>query len=258
VLASAGAAFPPPIEFLSGFVPRVPEDRQALGWTVALVGGVGGTLTIICYSYWMREAGRDKPEDLKTCRIDLAVGYSMTALFGLGMIVLAAGVAEGGALTGRGASVIVQVAERVGEATHPFMRWAFLIGAFGAVFSSVLGVWQAVPYVFADWWGMRPGRGGRDAPIEKVSTTSPLYRGSLVALATLPCTLLFVDFKTAQKLYALIGAAFIPLLAVALILLMNRRAWVGQALANRWGTNIALGVALSVCILAAVWSMLGL
>lgn len=262
VLASAGAAFPPPIEFLSGFVPRVPQDREALGWTIALVGGVGGTLTIICYSYWMREAGREKPEDLKACRIDLAVGYSMTALFGLGMIVLAAGVAEGGALTGGGASVIVQVAERVGAATHPALskvwRWAFLIGAFGAVFSSVLGVWQAVPYVFADWWAMRPGRADRVAPITRVCTTVPLYRGYLVALATLPCLLLFVDFRTAQKLYALIGAAFIPLLALALLVLMNRRAWVGKALANRWGANIALGLAIAVCVLAAAWSMLGL
>jgi Mn2+/Fe2+ NRAMP family transporter len=258
VLASAGAAFPPPLAFLAGFVPRVPEDRQALGWTVALVGGVGGTLTIICYSYWMREAGRDKPGDLKACRIDLAVGYAMTALFGLGMIVLAAGVAEGGALTGRGASVIVQVAERVGAATHPAMRWAFLIGAFGAVFSSVLGVWQAVPYVFADWWGMRPGRRSGDAPIEAVSTTSPLYRGYLIALATLPCLLLFVDFRTAQKLYALVGAAFIPLLALALLVLMNRRAWVGPALANRWGANAALALAIAVCAVAAVWSMMGL
>ena len=52
---------------------------------------------------------------------------------------------------------------------------------------------------------MRPGRRSGDAPIESVSTTSPLYRGYLIALATLPCLLLFVDFRTAQKLYALIG-----------------------------------------------------
>ena len=259
VLVSAGAAFPPPLEFFAGFVPRVPQDREALGWTIALVGGVGGTLTIICYGYWMREAGRDKPGDLRTCRIDLGVGYFMTALFGLGMIVLAAGVAQGAALTGGGASVIVQVAERVGDATHPALskvwRWAFLVGAFGAVFSSVLGVWQAVPYVFADWWAMRPGRAKRGKPIEAVSTTTPLYRGYLVALATLPCALLFVDFRTAQKLYALVGAAFIPLLALALLVLMNRRAWVGAGLANRWGANTALALAIAVCALAAWWAI---
>ena len=255
VLSSAAAAFPEPLDFASGFVPRVPEDRKALGWTIALVGGVGGTLTIICYSYWMREAGRDKPSDLKTCRVDLAVGYSMTALFGVGMIVLAAGVARGEALAGGSASIIVQVAERVGEATHPLMRWAFLLGAFGAVFSSVLGVWQAVPYVFADWWGMRPGRTQEAALVARVSTTSPLYRGYLIALATVPCVLLFLEFKTVQQLYAIVGAGFIPLLAVALVLLMNRRSWVGRTLANGWWANIALGAALLVCAVAAWWSI---
>ncbi|MEQ8318379.1 MAG: Nramp family divalent metal transporter [Phycisphaerales bacterium] len=252
VVASAAMTKPSLLELASGFVPRVPPDAEALGWTIALVGGVGGTLTIICYGYWMREAGRGRPEDLATCRIDLAVGYSITALFGVGMIVLAAGVAGSGELEGRGASVIVQVADRIGASTNSAlsqaMRWAFLVGAFGAVFSSVLGVWQAVPYVFADWWAMRPGANAKTAP---VSTTSLPYRGFLVALATLPCALLFVRFETAQKLYAIVGAAFIPLLALALLLLMNRRDWVGRTLANRWWANVALVVALAVCVVAA-------
>jgi len=34
----------------------------------------------------------------------------------------------------------------------PAARWAFLVGAWGAVFSSLLGVWQSVPYLFADCW----------------------------------------------------------------------------------------------------------
>ena len=249
VVGSAAMTTPSLPELANGFVPRLPEDAQALGWTIALVGGVGGTLTIICYGYWMREAGRGKPEDLATCRLDLAVGYSMTALFGVGMIVLAAGVAGSGELEGGGASVIVQVAERIGASTNSAMRWAFLVGAFGAVFSSVLGVWQAVPYVFADWWAMRPGTKAKSIP---VSTTSLPYRGFLVALATLPCALLFIRFETAQKLYAIVGAAFIPLLALALLLLMNRRDWVGRALANRWWANVVLVLALAICV-AAAW-----
>lgn len=257
VVASAAMTAPALLEVAGGFVPRPPEGEQALGWTIALIGGVGGTLTIICYNYWMREAGREGPGDLKVCRIDLAVGYAMTALFGVGMIVLAAGVAGGGELEGRGASIIVQVADRIGASTHPALshawRWAFLVGAFGAVFSSVLGVWQAVPSVFADWWAMRPGSRKR-AP---VSTNSLPYRGFLVALATLPMVLLVVRFETAQKVYAIVGAAFIPLLAVALLLLMNRRAWVGRMLANRWWANAALVLALAVCALAAWQSIAG-
>ncbi|MEO1277524.1 MAG: Nramp family divalent metal transporter [Planctomycetota bacterium] len=253
VLASAAASMPAPLEVLNGFIPRVPTDQQALGWTIALIGGVGGTLTIICYSYWMREAGRGKPEDLKTCRIDLAVGYSITAIFGLAMIVLAAGVAGDGVLEGRGSSIIVQVSIYIAIETHPAMRWAFLAGSFGAVFSSVLGVWQAVPYVFADWWRMRPGSSKAGRPMTAVSTTSLAYRGYLVALATLPCGLLFIQFATIQKLYTIIGACFIPLLAITLLLLMNRRSWIGSSLANRWASNIALTLAIAVSVVAAYW-----
>ncbi|UYV12563.1 MAG: Nramp family divalent metal transporter [Phycisphaera sp.] len=250
VLVSAIVATPDPAGVVGGLVPRLPEDPEAFGWVIALVGGVGGTLTIICYNYWMREAGRGGVEDLKTCRIDLGVGYAMTALFGIGMVVLAADITSAGEFEKANASVVVRIADRIGDRTHPVMRWAFLIGAFGAVFSSVLGVWQAVPYVFADWWAMR-----RKRERVEISTTSRAYRGYLVALAVVPCGLLFVDFRTAQKLYGVVGAGFIPLLAIALVPLMNRRAWIGRELANRWWSNLALGVALLVCVAAAWWSI---
>ena len=53
-----------------------------------ILGGVGGTLTIICYGYWIREEGRLGLQDLKICRIDLASGYLMTGFFAIGMVVI--------------------------------------------------------------------------------------------------------------------------------------------------------------------------
>ena len=55
---------------------------------LVLGGGVGGTLTVICYGYWLRETGRDGPHDLPLARVDLAVGYGATALFGMAMVVI--------------------------------------------------------------------------------------------------------------------------------------------------------------------------
>jgi hypothetical protein len=51
------------------------------------MGGVGGTVTVLCYGYWIREENRQGAEDLRVCRIDLAVGYLMTALFGMAMVI---------------------------------------------------------------------------------------------------------------------------------------------------------------------------
>ena len=41
------------------FLPTIPElSDGGLAWTIALIGGVGGTVTVLCYGYWIREKGR--------------------------------------------------------------------------------------------------------------------------------------------------------------------------------------------------------
>jgi Mn2+/Fe2+ NRAMP family transporter len=76
VVATAVALTPSWTEVGRGLVlPTIPETTEGIEWTVALMGGVGGTLTVLCYGYWIREEGRQGPEDLWTCRIDLAAGY---------------------------------------------------------------------------------------------------------------------------------------------------------------------------------------
>ena len=116
------------------------------------MGGVGGTVTILCYGYWIREEGRESVQALGACRIDLAVAYAMTGLFGLAMVVIGS---ELPPAPGKGVALIANLADvlrmQLG-AMGPAARWAFLIGAWAAVFSSLLGVWQSVPYLYADLW----------------------------------------------------------------------------------------------------------
>ncbi len=219
---------------------------NGVGWTIALIGGVGGTVTVLCYGYWIREEGRDHPDDLRTCRLDLAVGYATTAVFGIAMVVIGSTVVVGG----RGAKLIVTLAERLEDSTGPTGRWVFLIGAFGAIFSSLLGVWQAVPYLFADLWRLlRPAPedgegegepGAHPTPKDVVDTRGAAYRGYLIAIATIPIAGLFVGFARVQKVYAIVGALFLPLLAIGLLLLNGRSAWVGARFRNRWPSVIAL------------------
>ena len=216
-------------------LPTVPDlDGGGLPWTVALMGGVGGTVTVLCYGYWIREEGRFGGEDLPGCRIDLAVGYVMTALFGLAMVVIGSTIqVEGG-----GATLVIRLADRLVETLGPLGKWAFLLGAFGAVFSSLLGVWQSVPYLFADLIGMRAGEPpSRDRVID---TRSKTYLCYLYGLATLPAIGLWVGFARMQKLYAIVGALFMPMLALALLLLNGRARWVGERHRNRPVTSLIL------------------
>ena len=113
----------------------------------------------------------------KICRIDLAVGYSMTILFGIAMVIIGSTIE----IKGQGAGLLTTLSDRLQEPLGIVGRWLFLIGAFSAVFSSLLGVWQAVPYLFADIWSLFVKRTyyASSRPLTK----SLPYRGYLLAMA---------------------------------------------------------------------------
>ncbi|HSP79787.1 MAG TPA: Nramp family divalent metal transporter, partial [Myxococcaceae bacterium] len=214
-------------------VPTLPEGST--GWVLGLLGGVGGTVTLLVYGYWIREKERAGDEGLRLCRVDLGVGYVMTALFGLAMVLIGSRLE----LEGSGVRVAPLLARQLGELLGPPGRWLFLAGFWGAVFSSLLGVWQSVPYLFADFLRLRRGRGERE-PSGAELRRSRAYRLYLVALAVVPLPMLWVSVKQAQLAYAVLGSLFMPLLALTLLLMNNRREWVGERFRNGWVTNALL------------------
>jgi Mn2+/Fe2+ NRAMP family transporter len=244
VIVTAAVIWPGWAEVGHGLlVPGIPDaGGSEIGWTVALMGGVGGTVTILSYGYWIREKGRVGLSWLRVCRIDLAAAYIMTAAFGIGMVIIGSTIT----IEGSGVGLIVKLADRLESSLGPAGRWLFLLGAWGAVFTSLLGVWQAVPYIFADMVGLIRERrdqgagGGGEGRIRAVDTRSRPYRGYLLAIATVPILGLLVSFKDIQKYYAVVGAGFMPVLALALLVLCGRRAWIGSARTRLLGTAALL------------------
>ena len=248
-------------------IPRIDlADPEALRWTIALMGGVGGTLTILCYGYWIREEGWLGRERLRTCRIDLATGYIMTAIFGIGMVILGSGITF--AKKESSTRLVILLAEQL-ETTlggfGPAAKWAFLVGAWGAVASSLLGVWQSVPYLFADFRRLTksPGLPPAGSPAEESPATAdtvpaadidldatPAYRRYLYGLACIPALGLWFDFRQVQKYYAIIGAAFVPLLAVVLLVLCGSRGPLPAADRNSRLTTAILIVVVAVSAVA--------
>ncbi len=211
------------------FVPRLPTGGTA--YTLGVLGGVGGTVTLLSYGYWIRESGRAGAEGVRACRIDLAAGYVLTGLFGVAMIVI------GSRVTLRqGPTAALELATQLEVALGPAGKWIFLAGFWGAVFSSLLGVWQSVPYIFADFMTL-PKRSAGNLPDLK---TTPPYRWFLLAIATVPMLQLGITVERAQLLYAVMGALFMPFLALTLLLLNTRRTWVGDRFVSGWITNAAL------------------
>ena len=228
VVLTAGLLWPGTGTVLEGlFIPRIPDaGGQGFPWTLALIGGIGGTLTVLCYGYWLREDGRTHKDDLRGCRIDLATGYTMTAIFGIAMVIVGSSIS----IEGSGAQLLVTLSSRLEEVMGPAGKWLFLIGTLGAVFSSLLGVWQCVPYLFADCWNLLWER-RREA--YTVDTRSVPCRAYLVTIATVPMIGLFWGFRDVQMVYAVIGALLFPALALALLVFNGRPQWVGANFTNR-------------------------
>lgn len=219
VVITAVLLWPGTIKVLSGiFLPRIPQTAgSGITWTVALIGGVGGTLTMLCYGYWIQEKGRTGSAMIRICRLDLLTGYAVTVLFGMAMVIIGSHIK----IEGRGAGLLIILADRLNEALGFYGKWLFLTGAFGAVFSSLLGVWQAIPYLFADLWYLFI-RKSHSVPSAEISRSKPYYI-YMAAIGIIPMTGLLVSFKEIQKMYAVAGSLFIPLLALALLILNGKR-----------------------------------
>ena len=240
VVATAILLRPSWSQIISGLLlPTIPQiDGEGLAWTVALMGGVGGTVTVLCYGYWIREEERFSADDLRVCRLDLGVAYGMTALFGLAMVTIGSTIQ----IEGSGATLVIRLADQLVGQLGLIGKWAFLLGAFGAVFSSLLGVWQSVPYLFTDLWNMMGG--GQPSPERSIDTRSRSYRWYLYAMATLPMIGLWVGFTNMQKYNAILGALFMPMLAITLLLLNGRARWVGEDYKNSPLTSTVLAAIL--------------
>ena len=227
-------------------IPRLPEGSLSL--VLGVLGGVGGTVTLLSYGYWIRERGRKGEEGLRTSRIDLAVAYTATALFGMAMILIGSRIEIGG----KGTDVALQLAAQLESVLGPFGKHLFLIGFWGAVFSSLLGVWQSAPYIFADF--IHTGKRSKPADL----TRTGAYRACLFAIAILPTSLLWFSVKQVQIAYAVMGALFMPLLALTLLLMNNRTDWVGPRFRNPLFINLILAVTRLVFLYIGSREIIGL
>ncbi len=201
------------------FVPTVPEGSAK--FLLGVMGGVGGSVTLLCYGYWIRERGWSGAADHRRSLLDLGVAYGLSGIFGLAMIIIAAGADPADA---SGNALILALGARLGEILGPFGKLCFLVGFWCAVFTSLLGVWQGVPYLFADSFRQIRRQPAPSGPI----TRTPAYRWFLAYLALPPLLLLTYQSPLAiVVMYAIAGSFFMPFLATVLLVMNNRRDWVG-------------------------------
>ncbi len=227
VIATSFLLLDSPMELLQGLThfQSIPFSSP---WFLSVLGGVGGTLTILCYGYWLQENGR-KSDQLRDTKIDLAVSYLLTGVFSLSMMIIGSKMKSVGQ---SGDIFISHVASLFEKEIGLWAAYLFRIGFFCGVFSSLLGVWQSVPYLFADLMYHR-----KERP-QDLKTSKP-YRAHLLFLSVASLSALSFKFQAIQLLYAIVGALFIPLCAFSLIFI-NKKAITSPELKNKGWQNATL------------------
>lgn len=254
VVGSAAMALPNLADIAKGLAPRLPEG--SLFYVLGLSGGVGGTITLAAYGYWLREKGWRQPDWMAVMRLDNAVAYLMTAIFVVAMLIVGAELLHSANIAlSSGDRGLLDLAEVLADRYGTTWSVIFLIGFWASSFSSMIGVWNGVSLMFADFiahLGKPTMAKSTAAAVESPEAAdipglhSRPARAYMLWLTFPPMLLLFLDRPFLLIVgYGALGALFMPFLAITLLLLMNSR-----QLDMRWRngsvSNLLLG---TTCVL---------
>jgi Mn2+/Fe2+ NRAMP family transporter len=205
-------------------VPTIPQGSGS--YVLSLIGGIGGSITILSYNYWMREEKMTGAEYLSYVRGDVAIAYIFTALFGLSIMLIANQAFFTAGVRITDAQAVPKMAEMLGSILGPFGVYTYSIGFWAAVFASLLGV-------------CTKASGAQRLQLTKVTSTP--YRLALVFITLAPMPFAFTGRPLVIIVaYTIIGSLFIPFLAATLLYLNNRVRWASPVPRNHWSTNVLL------------------
>jgi len=183
-------------------------------------------------------------------RVDLGVAYALTGLFGLAVMSLSSQALQPEGIGIAGQAGLLVLASHLGDRFGPFGEILFLSGFWAAVASSILGVWQGVPYLFAQTVALLRQQPGDEDPARIRHRRG--YRGFSLFMTFPPMTLLLLERPLWLVIvYAALGSLFMPFLAATLLVLGNRSSRLGKL---RNGPMI--NGALLLCLLLFLYLML--
>lgn len=238
---------------VTGLVPTIPEGSAI--YTLGLIGGVGGTITMAAYGYWVNAKGWRTPAWMGVMRLDNRVAYIATGIFVISMLIVGAELLYTAQITlssgDRGLLDLDQVLE---ERFGPVVSTVFLIGFAATTFSSILGVWHGVSLLFADFVRQATGGTGDRGDLEK----TPAFRFYVLWLTFPPMVLLLLGRPFGLIIaYGAFGAFFMPFLALTLIWLLNSKR-VPAEWRSGWLSNGLLGLAAALFIVLSLTELVRL
>lgn len=239
IVSCAALTFREPGAVLRGLLlPTIPTGGGA--YVLSLIGGIGGSVTLLSYNYLLRDEGKVDPRNLQAVRRDLAMAYVFTAVFGASVMLIANRVfySAGIAITDR--ETVSRMAGALANLTGSAGFYIYGIGFWAAVVASLVGVWQTIPSVFADCYSLVR----RLPPAEREAAIQPQARPYRTALLFMACASVPFAFVNRPLLiviaFTVLGSLFIPFLAGTLLYLNNRVSFPAPLRRNRLATNVVL------------------
>jgi len=256
ILVCAALTLHDPVPAAQGLlIPTIPSGSGT--YVLSLIGGVGGSITMLSYNYWMREEKMRGAGFLSYVRGDIAIAYLFTALFGISIMLIASDALFAPGATLRNNEAVPRMAAALGALLGDFGRYAFSAGFWAAVFASLLGVWQSVPYLYADFYGILKQMPSEQR-LEVVKVTSTPYRLALVFITLVPLPFAFTGQPIAIiVLYTIVGSLFVPFLAATLLYLNNKVKWTEPVPHNSWTTNALLIAILALFAVVGAQEVVG-
>jgi Mn2+/Fe2+ NRAMP family transporter len=237
-------------------LPSIPAGGGV--YVLSVLGGIGGSITLLSYNYWMREEKIVGPAYLRYVRTDLGIAYALTAAFVVAVMIIAnqAFYVAGAQLTD--SEAVSRMAQTLGTTLGPAGYYSYVIGFWAAVSTSLLGVWQGVPYLFADFYGIIKAY-PPSMRIEITKVTGRPYRLALAFITLIPIPFALIGRPLFVIVaYTVIGSLFIPFLAATLLFLNNRIRWDSPIGRNKKSTNLFLLIILALFAIVGVLEVMEL
>ncbi|MGN7867298.1 Nramp family divalent metal transporter [Paracoccus sp. 22332] len=241
MLLAAMLTLPNLAEIAAGLVPVIPEGAMINVLSVA--GGVGGTITLAAYGYWLREKGWTTPRFMRVMRLDNGIAYLVTGIFVISTLIVGAELLYSAQIAiGSGDQGMVDLAGVLADRYGAWMGKLFLVGFWAASMSSLVGVWNGVSLMFADFFGHVQGK-PHDHP-DRLSG-GRYYKFYIVWLTIPPMVMLFLGQPVYLILaYGVLGALFMPFMAITLLWILNTARTPAE-----WRNGLVVNIMMGLCAL---------
>lgn len=241
MLLAAILTLPNLAEIAAGLVPVIPEGAMINVLSVA--GGVGGTITLAAYGYWLREKGWTTPRFMRVMRLDNGIAYLVTGIFVISTLIVGAELLYSAQIAiGSGDQGMVDLAGVLADRYGAWMGKLFLVGFWAASMSSLVGVWNGVSLMFADFFGHVQGK-PHDHP-DRLSG-GRYYKFYIVWLTVPPMVMLFLGQPVYLILaYGVLGALFMPFMAITLLWILNTARTPAE-----WRNGLVVNIMMGLCAL---------